>query len=105
MNRLDELVAAARDLTPEEALKALAESPRRWGTAWYGQVPEIEYEGKWRRLCRTDVFDDVCTGRRHEDGESLDQAVDYYAKRVGYGVRLREANGSVFAVLDALSDG
>lgn len=72
---------------------------------WYGSGytdPQIEHEGVWKSLCRTDLFDDVATGlcmnqtaeewRRHYL-EKLEDAI---------GVRVGENR---FAIIDALSDG
>lgn len=54
----------------------------------------IFYDGKWRRLHRTDLMDDVGTLR--------DAGVKFYKQSIGYGARVTEDG---FGVIDSFSDG
>lgn len=83
------------DLDPAQALAILNTAPSRLGTAWYGPVIEILYKERWLHLARTDLKDDVCTGR---PGYTLDK----FKQLVRYGARISD---DTFAVIDSLSDG
>src|SRR5881628_1645576 len=59
------------DLEDAVARRVLKAAPWRIGTmAWYGESVEVYIDGKWRTLARTDLKDDVRTGRRaHSEAE------------------------------------
>lgn len=94
-----------RDISPDEAAKVYATAPRRWGTAWYGPVPELEIEGRWLQLCRTDLHDNVATSKARPfdpQKDSLEEAVSLFAGLARLGARI---GGGNFAAIDAYSDG
>lgn len=99
------------DLTADEARVALTDVPFRvetWRTPW-GEAPDlpehpwtavlIQYKGEWLLLGRTDLKDDVETGR---DAKGMDAPVEYFRKCIRYGARIRDGR---FCVIDAWSDG
>ena len=89
------------DLSVEETIAALQRSPARIGKAWYGDVVEILYEGKWRRLCRTDLKDDVCTGTCEKIADAS-KVIAEYEGRVHFGARITDER---IAIVDSFSDG
>ena len=92
-------------LTPEEAKAVLTDvvaTSRMTMDAgkWYECVrTSIKFKGRWLRLCRTDLKDDVRTYVVLEDEED---PVSYYRERIQYGARVSKTS---FAVVDSFSDG
>jgi hypothetical protein len=72
----------------------------RWRKREGGGV-EVEYEGKWLHLCRTDLHDDIRTWSSWASHADIN-SVEYYRQRIAYGARITD---DAFFVVDALSDG
>lgn len=89
-----------------DARKLLSSAPMRWGKEdyWKHRTAEVQIDGKWLHLCRTDLADDVCTYGGHDFQEELDGLREKYLRGIGYGARLTES-GDGFAVVDSFSDG
>ena len=103
------------DLSPRDAWAALYDAEIRARETEkadpYGVEAEILFRGDWWVLARTDLKDDVCTGRyviqttTPQDG--LLRHKQEFMRSVTYGARLRiDADGlRVFSVVDRFSDG
>lgn len=103
------------DLTADEARAALAPgTPIRlekwrspWGNDYAGKdwpwtAVLVRYQDKWWELTRTDLKDDVETGRDGASEWVSKDPLGYFRERAQYGARLR--NGR-FAVINTWSDG
>lgn len=86
------------DLSASQVRDVLAHAEWRTADARYGPVIEVKLLERWLRLCRTDLTDDVCTGR---PGLTFAQWLEY-ANRDIYGARI---SLNRFALIDAFSDG
>lgn len=74
----------------------------------FGARVDVRYKGTWYVLSRTDLFDDVCTGRPYNEERHgpLQKHVESMRDRAWFGARLKHyPHGNFFAVVDALSDG
>ena len=107
-----------RTLTVAETIAALENCPTRvravtddWGPH---EIAEIEFDGEWLRLCRTDYKDDVSTSGRGFDREN--PAIPYLEKMIRNedmgGTRIRSVESPkgfgtyrFFSVIDRYSDG
>jgi hypothetical protein len=103
------------DIGYDEA-KAILDSPEwRVGTAWYGDVAEVLHEGKWKRICRTDWKDDVCTGlplkpdcipKESYTLETMrEKARGMLRKKSDWIPAAARVDDERFAIIDAFSDG
>lgn len=61
----------------------------------------VEYNGKWLKLCLTDLIDDVGTSANNLSTDRLDP-IKYYSRMCHIGVRIDDRS---FRVIYALSDG
>ena len=91
-------------LDPDEARQALEGiAYRRVMRNAKGRYPwegiEVLYGGKWLGLCRTDLYDDVATGK---DMRGIADPIGYYKERAKAGARITDTR---FSVIDAMSDG
>lgn len=99
----------AVDMERAEALAIIKSAPirvREETVEWPYTTPtvitraEIEVDGKWRNLCRTDDCDDVCT--TFHCRMTVDQYRQWAVKRCWLGARVGPER---FAVIDACTDG
>lgn len=100
------------DISDEEAIKAMTTTYRLhqrpdhgWGA--YAE-PQMWYRNEWWWLARTDLCDDVCTGR--VENWPLDEWIKYYKDKCAkaYGARLhryKHDDFPTFAIIDAMTDG
>lgn len=88
VRRLKHAVTLNRD----ETIKLMRSM--RWRKAQRGGL-EVEYDGKWLSLCRTDLIDNVGTTRC---GTTFEQ----YRRSVAFGARITD---DTFFVIDQLTDG
>jgi hypothetical protein len=82
----------------------IREVPERKEEKWYEPALEIEVDGKWYGLCRTDLMDDVATHYMGHTKEGVEAARKHYLSRIQYGARI-SVEGGYFAVIDATTDG
>lgn len=94
------------DILPEEAKRILQSAPIRFGGKDFWDHPQIEIEvnGKWHHLCRTDLQDDVCTYYFEDSNLSFEEVRKKYLDRIRWGVRTR-GEPKRFAAIDSWSDG
>ena len=85
-----------------EARKILNSSPMRWSQDGKHRT-EIQVDGKWLYLCRTDLKDDVATYRGDDWETGIEEVRQRYYQGIRYGARLSENEG--FCVVDSFSDG
>jgi hypothetical protein len=100
-------VPAYVDVSVKEAHGIMDRAEYRIGTmAWWGKHLEINFDGHWRVVCRTDECDDVCTGRAPSQlmKPTLEQWIEFYKKKIMLGARIYN-DRETFAVIDAFSDG
>jgi hypothetical protein len=109
------------DLDVEQSLVLLRTCPLRVVSRtvrWFGdedmlhRYPEIFFMGEWVELCRTDLFDDVCTGEpiqmappppeNHYDERVVRRRYIRAMLRAKCGIRLRA--GAV-SIIDSMTDG
>jgi len=101
------------DLRMSEAVAAMTTTFRlhqRPDHGW-GQHTDLQmwYQNEWWWVCRTDLWDDICTGIV-EQGWTLDEWIDHYKRKCAksYGARPKtdKVDGfPMFAIIDALTDG
>ncbi len=106
MNYMEKFILDNIDLSVEEGLKVLASADMRIGKDG-GSIewPQIYYKDEWWVICRTDLTDNVATGRCTGN---LDEIRNCYAEHIRYGVRLHtnKKNGrKSFLCVDSWSDG
>jgi hypothetical protein len=66
---------------------------------------EVDINGVWMGLCRTDLMDQVASSRDVDAGD-LEATRLYYLQRINYGARKIEWDDNVlFSVIDRLTDG
>ncbi len=106
MNYMEKFILDNIDLSVEEGLKVLASADMRIGKDG-GSIewPQIYYKDEWWVICRTDLTDNVGTGRYM--GSNLDETRNNLAKHIRYGVRLHthEDGRKSFLCVDSWSDG
>lgn len=94
-------------------LRIVSRKVRWWGDTDQDHIyPEIFFQGEWVELCRTDLFDDVCTGepvlispkprKNHYDVEVVRRRYIRDMLRAKCGIRLRA--GAV-SIIDSMTDG
>lgn len=94
-----------------EARALLSKAPMRLAPASDGGEPDlqVQIDGEWLNLCRTDLKDDVATHIRGHTSGGVEAARTYYLKHIRYGARVRDPKhgpgAKLFAVVDSLSDG
>lgn len=99
----------ALTLLEKSAVRARAEEERaEWlakGFPKHKLIEEVLIDGTWRKFCRTDECDDVCTtSLERYVAKTPEQVRARYINRIklSYGVRLGPAR---FAIIDAMTDG
>ena len=100
--RLEDQIASL-DLSKEEGLKVLASAEIRMNDG----NAEIYYKNNWWKLGRTDLTDNVATSLGYSsrfDCTNMDKLRNYYAEKIGYGVRL-DKEYNLFSIVDSWSDG
>jgi hypothetical protein len=75
-------------------------SGRGWTAGNAYTTIELMLDGNWLELCRTDLADNVATGR-HENW-TVAEWVAYYRERIRHGARY---DARIFAVIDRFTDG
>ena len=96
-----------KQVSPEEAKEILLNSPWRelFETIGGHTRPQIQHEGEWWDMCRTDLYDDIVTSRYHwKTGEQYTKE-DYINSAIHGGRFYKWHQGRIFAVIDSLSDG
>ncbi len=101
------------DIRRAEAIAAMTTTFRlhpRPDFGW-GVHEELQmwHQNEWWWVARTDLIDDICTGRIEKDW-TLDEWIAHYKAKVAksYGARLKRDPGRdfpCFAVIDSLTDG
>lgn len=80
-----------------------------WTQSGYGLRLEVKFPNKdgWQQICRTDLMDDVCTGRCYYIGDdnNLEKEKEFWVQKAknSLGGRLRD-DGKI-AIVDSYSDG
>ena len=91
-----------KEIGEDEAVALLKSAPRRDGK----DGEEVEHDGEWWRLARTDKMDDICTSRVPRWGRGRNRVLGAI-RACRYGARFyRHWDGSrTLAVIDRMSDG
>jgi hypothetical protein len=96
------------DLSPRHTRDALAVARFRLVDKGdcCGEQAQILHDGEWIWFGRTDLMDDVATGKCFDTIDALLTRVDKYLERGVFGARVRTGwQGRFFAVIDAETDG
>lgn len=101
------------DIERDDAVKAMVTTYRLYLRPDYGWGVEHElqmwFQNEWWWVARTDLYDDVCTGRV-EPNWTLQDWIDHYKAKCAksYGARLKRykiGDFPTFAIIDQRTDG